>query len=104
MIATKEEIFGPVIAIQSFDTDTEAIRLANATPWGLAAYLFTQDLDRSWRVPEALEYGMIGLNTGKISTAQAPFGGIKQSGMGREGSHFGIDEYLSLKYTCIGLT
>ena len=103
MQAAREEIFGPVVAIQSFDSDDEAIRAANDTPWGLAAYVFTRDLQRSWRVPEALEYGMVGLNTGKISTAQAPFGGIKQSGMGREGSHFGIDEYLSLKYTCVEL-
>ena len=84
MAASHQEIFGPVIAIRHFDSDEEAIQLANATPWGLAAYAFTQYLKRSWRVSEALEFGMIGLNTGRISTAQAPFGGIKQSGMGRE--------------------
>jgi succinate-semialdehyde dehydrogenase/glutarate-semialdehyde dehydrogenase len=103
MAASHEEIFGPVVAIRSFETDEEVIEMANDTPWGLAAYVFTQDMERSWRIPEALEFGMIGLNTGQISTPQAPFGGIKQSGMGREGSHFGIDEYLSLKYTCIDL-
>ena len=99
----REEIFGPVIAIRTFRTEEEAIALANATPYGLAAYFFTENLSRSWRVSEALEFGMIGVNTGMVSTAQAPFGGVKYSGMGREGSRHGIDEYLNLKYTCIAL-
>lgn len=98
-----EEIFGPVIAIRTFRTEEEAIALANATPYGLAAYFFTENLSRSWRVSEALEFGMVGVNTGMMSTAQAPFGGVKYSGLGREGSRHGIDEYLNLKYTCIAL-
>ena len=99
----KEEIFGPVIAIRTFRTEEEAIALANATPYGLAAYFFTENLSRSWRVSEALEFGMVGVNTGMMSTAQAPFGGVKYSGLGREGSRHGIDEYLNLKYTCVAL-
>jgi succinate-semialdehyde dehydrogenase/glutarate-semialdehyde dehydrogenase len=103
MALWNEEIFGPVIAIREFQHEEEAIALANATPYGLAAYFFTEDLSRSWRVAEALEFGMIGVNTGMISTAQAPFGGVKASGFGREGSRHGIEEYLNLKYTCIAL-
>ena len=99
----REEIFGPVIAIRTFRTEAEALRLANDTEYGLAAYFYTRDLARSWRVREALEFGMVGVNTGMMSTAQAPFGGVKQSGMGREGSRHGIDEYTSLKYTCVAL-
>jgi succinate-semialdehyde dehydrogenase/glutarate-semialdehyde dehydrogenase len=95
-----EETFGPLAGITSFETEEEAITLANATDAGLAAYLFTRDLSRSHRVTEALEYGMVGLNTGLISTEVAPFGGIKQSGFGREGSRYGLDEYLNMKLVC----
>jgi succinate-semialdehyde dehydrogenase/glutarate-semialdehyde dehydrogenase len=98
-----EEIFGPVIALRAFDTEEEAVALANDTDYGLAAYFYTRDLSRSWRVREALEYGMVGVNTGMMSTAEAPFGGVKQSGIGREGSRYGIDEYLEIKYTCVHL-
>ena len=101
MAIWREEIFGPVIALRSFDTEEEAVALANDTDHGLAAYFYTRDLGRSWRVREALEYGMVGVNTGMISTAEAPFGGVKYSGIGREGSRHGIEEYLNLKYTCL---
>ena len=103
MAAWREEIFGPLVAVRAFDTEEEAIRLANDTPVGLAAYFYTRDLARSWRVSEALEYGMVGVNTGMISTPVAPFGGVKQSGFGREGSRHGLDDYLQLKYTAIEL-
>ncbi|KQU28478.1 MULTISPECIES: NAD-dependent succinate-semialdehyde dehydrogenase [unclassified Rhodococcus (in: high G+C Gram-positive bacteria)] len=93
-----EEIFGPVAPIVSFDTEEEAVRMANDTPWGLAAYLFTQDVDRSFRVGDALEVGMVGLNTGIVSNPVAPFGGVKASGLGREGGRVGMDEYLEFKY------
>jgi len=99
----REEIFGPVIAIRSFRHEEDAVTLANATPYGLAAYFFTEDLARSWRVSEALDFGMVGVNTGMMSTPQAPFGGVKRSGIGREGSRHGLEEYLELKYTCIAL-
>ncbi|MBC2668428.1 NAD-dependent succinate-semialdehyde dehydrogenase [Novosphingobium piscinae] len=99
----REETFGPVAGIVRFETEEEAIRLANDTDAGLAAYVYTRDLDRSWRVPEALDYGMVGLNTGLISTEVAPFGGVKESGLGREGSSFGMDDYLDIKLTCVGL-
>ncbi|MCL4792140.1 MAG: NAD-dependent succinate-semialdehyde dehydrogenase [Gammaproteobacteria bacterium] len=101
MRVAREETFGPVAPLFSFATEAEAIRMANDTEFGLAAYVYTQDLGRSWRVPEALEYGMVGLNTGLISTEVAPFGGIKESGMGREGSRYGLDDYLETKYLCI---
>ncbi|MEZ5562711.1 MAG: NAD-dependent succinate-semialdehyde dehydrogenase [Gammaproteobacteria bacterium] len=101
MRVAREETFGPVAPLFSFATEAEAIRMANDTEFGLAAYVYTQDLGRSWRVPEALEYGMVGLNTGLISTEVAPFGGIKESGMGREGSRHGLDDYLETKYLCI---
>jgi len=93
-----EEIFGPVAALTRFDTEEDAIALANDTPFGLAAYLYSRDAARIWRVSEALEYGMVGINTGLISTEVAPFGGIKQSGLGREGSRHGLGEYMELKY------
>jgi len=93
-----EEIFGPVAALMRFNTETQAIELANNTPYGLAAYLYSRDAARIWRVSEALEYGMVGINTGLISTELAPFGGIKQSGQGREGSRHGLEDYLELKY------
>jgi succinate-semialdehyde dehydrogenase/glutarate-semialdehyde dehydrogenase len=101
MRVAREETFGPLAPLFRFGTEDEAIRLANDTEFGLAAYVYTRDLGRSWRVPEALEYGMVGLNTGLISTEVAPFGGIKESGNGREGSKYGIADYLEIKYLCI---
>lgn len=98
MRLAQEEIFGPVAPLFRFKTEEEAIRLANATNYGLAAYFYARDLGRVWRIAESLEYGMIGINTGLISTEVAPFGGVKQSGLGREGSRYGIDEYLEIKY------
>ena len=103
MALWREEIFGPVIAIREFKREDEAVELANHTPYGLAAYLFTENLSRAFRVSEALEYGMVGVNTGMVSTVQAPFGGIKYSGMGREGGRQGIEEYLNTKYTCLAI-
>ncbi len=102
MLLANEETFGPVAPLFRFETEAEAIALANATPFGLAAYFYTQNLARSWRVGEALEAGMVGLNTGLISTEVAPFGGVKQSGLGREGAQVGIEEYLELKTFHIG--
>lgn len=98
MSVSREETFGPLAPVFSFDTEAEAIAMANDTEFGLACYLYTRDLGRTWRVGEALEYGMVGINTGIISTEVAPFGGIKQSGIGREGSRHGLDEYLEYKY------
>lgn len=98
-----EETFGPVAPVIRFQTEAEAIRLANATEYGLAAYFYTRDLARSWRVAEALEYGMVGINAGVISTEVAPFGGVKQSGLGREGGSVGIEAYLETKYLCMSL-
>ena len=95
------EIFGPVAPVVSFDTEEEAIELANNTPWGLVGYLYTQDIDRAFRLGEDLEVGMLGLNTGMVSNPFAPFGGVKQSGLGREGGKLGIDEYLEYKYLAI---
>lgn len=97
-----EETFGPVAPLFSFSTEEEAVALANDTPYGLASYFFSKDIGRCWRVSEALEYGMVGVNTGIMSTETAPFGGIKESGIGREGSKYGIDEYLEQKYLCLG--
>jgi succinate-semialdehyde dehydrogenase/glutarate-semialdehyde dehydrogenase len=102
MMLAREETFGPVAPLFRVESDEEAIRLANDTEFGLAAYLYTRDLARSWRVSEALEYGIVGLNTGLISTEVAPFGGIKESGIGREGSRYGILEFTELKYVCVG--
>jgi succinate-semialdehyde dehydrogenase/glutarate-semialdehyde dehydrogenase len=99
-LLTQEETFGPVAALIPFDTVEEAITLANATPFGLAAYLFTDDLTRAMRVSERIESGMVGVNTGLISSEVGPFGGIKMSGLGREGSKYGMDEYMELKYIC----
>ncbi|WP_370961541.1 NAD-dependent succinate-semialdehyde dehydrogenase [Amycolatopsis sp. cg9] len=99
-----EEIFGPVAPVVPFDTEEEAVRLANDTPWGLAGYLFTQDVDRGFRVGEALEVGMVGLNTGIVSNPAAPFGGVKASGLGREGGRVGIDEFLEYKYMAVPRT
>ena len=101
MNVAREETFGPLAPIFRFDTEDTAVRMANDTEFGLAAYFYTRDLGRSWRVSEALEYGIVGLNTGIISTEVAPFGGIKESGLGREGSMYGIDDYLEIKYLCV---
>lgn len=98
----EEEIFGPVSAIYRFATEAEVIEQANNTAYGLAAYFFTASINRMWRVAEALEYGIIGINEGIISHAEAPFGGVKESGMGREGSKYGIEDYVEIKYMCMG--
>ena len=103
MAVAREETFGPVAPLFRFETEAEAIRMANDTEFGLASYFYTRDLARSWRVSEALEYGIVGLNTGLISTEVAPFGGVKESGFGREGSKYGILDYTELKYVCTGL-
>jgi len=102
MLVAREETFGPVAPVFRFSTDQEAIEAANATEFGLAAYFYSRDVGRVFRIAESLEYGMVGVNTGIISNEVAPFGGVKQSGVGREGSKYGIDEYLVLKYVCIG--
>ncbi|KAH7654580.1 Succinate semialdehyde dehydrogenase protein [Dioscorea alata] len=102
MLISREEVFGPVAPLLPFKSEEEAIRIANDTNAGLAAYIFTKSIPRSWRVSEALEYGLVGVNEGIISTEVAPFGGVKQSGLGREGSKYGMDEYLELKYVCLG--
>ncbi|MCP5180672.1 MAG: NAD-dependent succinate-semialdehyde dehydrogenase [Pseudomonadales bacterium] len=98
----KEEIFGPVAPLVRFHTEGEAIALANDTPFGLACYFYGRDIGRVWRVAEALEYGIVGINEGLVSNPAAPFGGIKESGQGREGSHYGLDDYLEIKYLCMG--
>jgi succinate-semialdehyde dehydrogenase/glutarate-semialdehyde dehydrogenase len=95
---TYEETFGPVAPVYKFSTEEEVIKMANDTPYGLASYFYSRDIGRIWRVAEALEYGMVGVNTGLTSKAEIPFGGVKESGLGREGSRFGIDEYLEIKY------
>ncbi|MEO8135280.1 MAG: NAD-dependent succinate-semialdehyde dehydrogenase [Betaproteobacteria bacterium] len=102
MLCAKEETFGPVAPVFRFETEQEVIDLANATEFGLASYFYSRDIGRIFRVGEALEYGMVGVNTGLISTAEVPFGGVKQSGIGREGSHHGIDDYVEIKYLCLG--
>ncbi|HCE0842461.1 TPA: NAD-dependent succinate-semialdehyde dehydrogenase [Acinetobacter baumannii] len=104
MKVSKEETFGPLAPLFRFKTEDEAVAMANDTEFGLAAYLFTQSTARHWRVGEALEYGMVGINTGAISNEVAPFGGVKQSGLGREGSKFGIEEYVEMKYLCVDLS
>ena len=103
MAIMREEIFGPVAPVQRFSTEAEAIRMANDTSYGLAAYFYGRDLGRVFRVAEALEYGMVGVNTGLIATAVAPFGGMKESGIGREGSRYGLEEFMEVKYICLGL-
>jgi len=103
MKVAREETFGPVAPLFKFETEAEAIAMANDTEFGLAAYFFTRDVGRCWRVGEALEYGMVGVNTGLISNEVAPFGGIKQSGLGREGSKYGIEDYLEIKYLCFDI-
>jgi succinate-semialdehyde dehydrogenase/glutarate-semialdehyde dehydrogenase len=102
MMVAREETFGPVAACFRFTSEQEAIAMANDTEFGLAAYLYTRNLARSWRVSEALEYGIVGLNTGLISTEVAPFGGVKESGTGREGSKYGLLDYTEIKYVCVG--
>ncbi|GFE89601.1 NADP-dependent succinate-semialdehyde dehydrogenase [Steroidobacter agaridevorans] len=102
MLVLREETFGPVAPLMKFDTEEEVIRLANSTEFGLASYFYTRDIARAWRVAEALESGIVGINEGIISTEVAPFGGVKESGIGREGSKYGIEDYLEIKYLCIG--
>jgi succinate-semialdehyde dehydrogenase/glutarate-semialdehyde dehydrogenase len=103
MLVARDETFGPLAPLFRFETEAEAIAMANDTEFGLASYVYTRDLGRAWRVSEALEYGMIGVNEGLISTEVAPFGGIKQSGLGREGSKYGIDDYIEQKYMCLSI-
>jgi succinate-semialdehyde dehydrogenase / glutarate-semialdehyde dehydrogenase len=103
MLVTNDETFGPVAPLFRFEDEADVIEQANDTIFGLASYFYARDLGRVWRVAEALEYGMVGINTGLISTEVAPFGGVKQSGLGREGSHHGVDDYLEMKYLCMGL-
>ena len=98
MKVAREETFGPLAPLFVFDSDEEVIACANDTEFGLAAYFYSRDIGRVWRTAERLEYGMVGINTGLISTAEAPFGGVKQSGLGREGSKYGLDEYSQVKY------
>ncbi|MBT9489602.1 MAG: NAD-dependent succinate-semialdehyde dehydrogenase [Rubrivivax sp.] len=102
MLCAREETFGPVAPVFRFETEAEAIQLANNTEFGLASYFYSRDVGRIFRVGEALEYGMVGINTGLISTAEVPFGGVKQSGLGREGARQGVDDYVELKYLCLG--
>jgi succinate-semialdehyde dehydrogenase / glutarate-semialdehyde dehydrogenase len=102
MLIAREEVFGPVAPIFRFGTEAEAIRMANDTQYGLASYFYSRDVGRCWRVAEALEYGMVGINEGLISTEVAPFGGVKESGLGREGSKYGMDYYMEMKYLCFG--
>jgi succinate-semialdehyde dehydrogenase/glutarate-semialdehyde dehydrogenase len=102
MVINYEETFGPVAPLVKFQDEAEAMRIANDTEFGLAAYFYSRDVGRIWRVAEALEYGIVGINEGIISTEVAPFGGVKESGVGREGSKYGIDEYLEIKYLCLG--
>ena len=102
MKVARDETFGPLAPLFRFSSDAEVIRMANDTEFGLASYFYSRDIGRVWRVAEALEYGMIGINTGLISNEVAPFGGVKQSGLGREGSHYGIDDYVVIKYMCLG--
>lgn len=103
MRISSEETFGPVAPIMAFDDDAEVVRLANHSPFGLASYFYSRDIGRIWKVAEALEYGIVGVNTGAVSNEVGPFGGVKQSGLGREGSVWGMDEYLEMKYVCVGL-
>ena len=102
MSVAVNEIFGPVSPIIAFDKEEQVLAMANATEYGLAAYFYARDIGRIWRVAEGLEFGMVGVNEGIISNAAAPFGGVKQSGNGREGSKYGLDDYLEIKYWCMG--
>ncbi len=103
MVIAKEETFGPVAPLFRFKKDEDAVRMANDTPYGLAAYFYTRDLSRAFRVAEQLQYGQVGINEGVITTEVAPFGGVKQSGVGREGSKYGLDDYIDVKYVCVGI-
>ena len=103
MAVATDETFGPVAPLFKFDDEDDVIAQANDTIFGLASYFYASDLSRVYRVAEALEYGMVGVNTGLISTEVAPFGGVKQSGLGREGSHHGLDDYLEMKYICMSV-
>jgi len=102
MLVAREETFGPLAPVFRFSSDAEAVRMANDTEFGLASYFYSRNINRVWRVAEALEYGMVGINTGLISTEVAPFGGVKESGIGREGSKYGIEEFIEVKYLCMG--
>jgi succinate-semialdehyde dehydrogenase/glutarate-semialdehyde dehydrogenase len=102
MMVAREETFGPVAPLFRFKTEAEAVQMANATEFGLAAYFYARDIGRVWRVAEALETGIVGINTGIISTEVAPFGGVKESGIGREGSKYGLDDFVEIKYLCMG--
>jgi acyl-CoA reductase-like NAD-dependent aldehyde dehydrogenase len=102
MLVAREEIFGPVIPLFAFETEEQVIEMANSTAVGLAAYIFSRDIGRIWRLTDSLQVGMVGVNEGIISNEVAPFGGIKDSGFGREGSRHGIDEYLDKRYICMG--
>jgi succinate-semialdehyde dehydrogenase/glutarate-semialdehyde dehydrogenase len=102
MLVSDEETFGPVAPLFRFKTEDEVIALANNTEYGLASYFYSRDIGRVWRVAERIETGMVGVNTGLISNEVAPFGGVKQSGLGREGSKYGMDDYLVIKYICMG--
>jgi succinate-semialdehyde dehydrogenase/glutarate-semialdehyde dehydrogenase len=103
MLVMREETFGPLAAVMPFTSEEEVIAAANDTDFGLAAYFYARDIGRVWRVAEKLEYGMVGVNTGLIANEVTPFGGVKQSGLGREGSKYGMDEYLEQKYVCLGM-
>lgn len=102
MLVAREETFGPLAPVFRFESDAEAVKMANDTEFGLASYFYSRDISRVWRIAEALEYGMVGINTGLISTEVAPFGGVKESGIGREGSRYGIEEFIEVKYLCLG--
>ena len=102
MAVAREETFGPVAPLFRFSTEDEAVRMANDTEFGLAAYFYSRDVGRVWRVSEGLEYGIVGVNEGIISNEVAPFGGVKESGIGREGSKYGIDDFIEIKYLCMG--
>jgi succinate-semialdehyde dehydrogenase/glutarate-semialdehyde dehydrogenase len=103
MAVAREETFGPLAPMFRFETEAQAIAMANDTEFGLAAYAYTRDLGRTFRVLEGLNYGQVGINAGLITTEVAPFGGVKESGMGREGSKYGLDDYLNIKYGCLAL-
>ena len=102
MLCAREETFGPLAPVFKFKTEQEAIDAANNTEFGLASYFYSRDVGRIFRVSEALEYGMVGINVGILATEHVPFGGVKQSGLGREGSHHGMDDYVEIKYLCVG--
>jgi succinate-semialdehyde dehydrogenase/glutarate-semialdehyde dehydrogenase len=102
MMISREETFGPVAPLFRFKTEDEAVAMANDTEFGLCAYFYSRDIGRVWRVAEALETGIVGVNVGIISTEVAPFGGVKESGIGREGSKYGVDDFLEIKYICMG--